>query len=396
MKQKIVPTSPKSAERQAREEAKALRRATAPHLVFGVVVATLLIGSMAGFFGFVIAANVPPTLPVLGQLNVVSLFEQEREDVLLSVRTPSRSIVQQAPQVIDQVVAVYSAEPTITEPAQRLGNAVVLTSDGWLAVPTSLLPADSDLAEGSAGVAFVFSDGEVITVQDTRIDDPFSGMSYVQVPADALSPVEFSKNQLLNVGQTVSVIEQGLGSYVVYRYQVAGELADGTVVRSTDKLQQLIALDTGSQVRLAGAAVFSGAGELAGILMVDGSMVHSSLVAGSLKNILAFGEVDRPGFTVRYVNIARLTESEKRRRELPDSGILILAVEGDVETGLKKGDVIRSINTAAVETGTDFGAVIHSQVMGSTLYLSVLRDEVEQPVEFVLEGQAEQAAPVVQ
>lgn len=391
MKQQIVPTSPQSVDRQSHVEAKARRQAAAPHLVFGVVVATLLLGSVAGFLGFVIASNIPASWPVIGRLNVVSWLEQERQDLLLSVRTPGRAVVQQTPQVIDQIVTVYSGEPTIHSSVERIGNAVALTSDGWLAVPTQVLNNAQPVVTEAEGVqpvlvSFVLSNGDVVTDIDQRVDDSFSGMSYLKIPADTLAPVDFTADELLAVGQTVSVVEKDIGSYVVYRHQAAGELGDATGLRSTNRLEQLVGLDTGADSRLLGAPVYTATGELAGVMLTDGAMLSSVLLEGALNNLVVHQRIDRPAFEIVYTNIARLTGPEKQRNALPESGLYIDEVVADQSIGLEAGDVIRSVNSHFVEGSDDLGVVIHSQAIGSVIYFSVLRDGVEESVAVTVTG----------
>ncbi|PIW36953.1 MAG: hypothetical protein COW24_02665 [Candidatus Kerfeldbacteria bacterium CG15_BIG_FIL_POST_REV_8_21_14_020_45_12] len=390
MKQQTVPTSPQSEDRQKHLAAKELRKTTSPHIIFGVVVTTLLMGSLAGFLGFVIASNIPETWPVLGKLNVVSWLAQERQDLLLSVKNPGRSVVQQAPQVINQIVTVYNGEPTLDNDVSRIGNAAVLTSDGWLTMPTGVLEVSlGAVGEDEAVVeplVFVLSDGQVVTDIDERIDDTFSGMSYIKIAADTLSPVVFTSDQLLTVGQTVSVIEKDIGSYAVYRHQVAGELNRQLGLRSTDKLEQVMVLDTGAESRTVGSPVFTTSGEFAGVMLADGVVLDSSLIEGALSSLISTQSIGRSNLNISYTNIARLTEVEKQRHNLPESGIYIAEVSGETESDLQAGDVILSINSAFIKENDDLGVVMHSQAIGSTIYFLVLRDSVEKSVELKLTG----------
>ena len=390
MKQQTVPTSPQSEDRQKHLAAKELRKTTSPHIIFGVEVTTLLMGSLAGFLGFVIASNIPETWPVLGKLNVVSWLAQERQDLLLSVKNPGRSVVQQAPQVINQIVTVYNGEPTLDNDVSRIGNAAVLTSDGWLTMPTGVLEVSlGAVGEDEAVVeplVFVLSDGQVVTDIDERIDDTFSGMSYIKIAADTLSPVVFTSDQLLTVGQTVSVIEKDIGSYAVYRHQVAGELNRQLGLRSTDKLEQVMVLDTGAESRTVGSPVFTTSGEFAGVMLADGVVLDSSLIEGALSSLISTQSIGRSNLNISYTNIARLTEVEKQRHNLPESGIYIAEVSGETESDLQAGDVILSINSAFIKENDDLGVVMHSQAIGSTIYFLVLRDSVEKSVELKLTG----------
>ncbi|MFC1598377.1 PDZ domain-containing protein [Patescibacteria group bacterium] len=386
MKQEVVPTSPKSelfGDKKKQKEEKKTGGASR-HLAFAVIVISLLFGAAAGFFGFMIAANIPASVPVLGELNVISLLEEERQDILLSSRSPEQSIVKQAPHVIDQVVVVYADAPTVKDPSTFIGNAVILTADGWMAMPTSLFPVN-EAGEKDTVVAVILSDGTTTEIEKT-VDDAYTGVTFFKVSAQNLPVVFFDEAEAIPIGQTFSIIEKEIGSFVVYERQSAGELYRSNVARNTITLEQLAVLDSGSQTNRVGSPVFTNNGNLLGMVMTDGTVMQSSLMQGALSSLLATGEIKRSTKEITYINISRLTDEEKEARELAENGLLVVsvkkdeaAVAGDV---LKKGDVITSINNAFVDEAVDLGVTIHSIPAESTLYFTVLRDGEEKHLEF--------------
>ncbi len=391
MKQKIVPTSPKSETYQAVQEKKKQRANGAqPHLIFGVIVATLLIGSMAGFFGFVIAANVPPTTPVIGRLNVVALFEDAREETLLSTRQSTGSVVKKSPRVIEQIVTVYNGLPLLNSPADLLGNAVVLTSDGWMVMPTALLPEgvpavnEESVVSETPNFVVVDEEGKTYSTILQRMDDPVTGLTFFQVANTIdLSVVSFPSDFNYSVGQNVSVIKKGAAGYVVYRDQIAGENDLNLTVHTTASANSSFVIDTGATQYSIGSPVFSGNGDLLGIMMEKGVMIPSSFLKGAVDSIVQNSEIQRTSLVVEYVNIRSLTDQDRTELGLPDNGLYVVSAPGtDV---LKKGDVITKVSNDFVTDSFDLSGYFHSRPVGSSLYLTRVRNEVEETIELVLE-----------
>lgn len=383
MEQQIVPTSPKSEEFQKQMEKKQEKKSTSgssirSHLLFIVIVITLVLGAFSGFLGFIIATNVPANWPVLGDLNVISVLEAERQDVLLSSRTNGQSIMKQAPQVIDQIVSLYAAAPTIESPSELRGDSVILTSDGWMVTATGVFPQRED-GTRDIGLSVVLPDGQGAEITEA-IEDRLTGLTFFKVAATNLSVVSFDLSHSVPVGQNISVIEKEIGSYIVYERRAAGELYRSNAVRNTTKLEQLTVLDKGSMVNRIGSPVFANNGELLGINITDGVMVQSSLINGALQSIIELGKIERSSLDLSYINLHRVTKAEKQKNGLPENGILLTEVKKPKKAGLEAGDVIISVNNTFVTEFVDLGVYIHSRPAGTTLYLTVLRNGAQQDI----------------
>lgn len=375
MKQQIVPTSPKSTERHEHHQKKnAAHQKSHPHLVFAVIVTVLFFGAVSGFFGFIIAFNIPSDFPVLGRLNVLSLFQQERDTLLLSSRGAEKSVVNQAPYTIEQIASLYSAKPTIEEPADFYGNAVILTADGWMALATAALSTEE---KKDTSLVVVLPNAETREVKQ-RIDDALTGVTYIKVDAQELSVVNFDEELNIPTGKQFSLIEKHIGSYVVYARRAAGEKNIMATVRSTQHLEQLTVIDEDAHVHALSSPIFYNTGEFAGIVIEPGVILHSSYIKGALDSVINTGSVEHSPLDVEYINISRLTDDEKRENNLPDVGILITNVRTPKISQLEVGDAILSVNNKPVDENTDFTALVHSRPAGSSLYMTILRDGTEQ------------------
>lgn len=385
MKQEVVPTSPKSEHRQEQAARAAERRAQGTvSTAMVVVVISAGIGVLTGLFGFYIASVVPPEWPVIGKLNVVALFEKERQEVLLSTRTQERSAVEKAPQIIDEIVALYSDEPTLDAPAEFVGNAIVLSADGWMATPTSVLDAlQNEEQEGEELPVVVLPNDESATIQN-RIDDAVAGMTYFQVDASSLNVVNFAESTAVAPGQQLSLIEKQIGSFVVYERRAAGEVNRENTIRRTTELEQFAVLDPSDQINRTSVPVFASNGDILGMVLDGGIIVPAPVIQGGFQSLVIAGAENRSTIDIEYININRLTDTEKAARALPENGILITTVH-TIDTGLEAEDVITSINNVPVSANTDLGAAVHSTTAGEALFVEVLRAGENQYIDILVE-----------
>lgn len=373
MKRQTVPTSPKSPERMKRDAQKETKQSQ-PHLLFTAIMFTIILGAVSGFFGFLIASNIPPSVPLFGNLNVVSLLEEQRDTVLLSTRRAEKSIVKQAPQTIEHIVSVYDGTPTLEDPKNFLGNAVVLTADGWMVMATSVYQDNATV---------VLSDGESYTIVDSVVDE-LSGMTFFQIEASNLAFVNFDTDEMIPVGQTFSVIEKRIGSYVVYERRAAGYAQTSESVRQTASFIPHVQIDGAASIHPVSSPVFYNNGTFAGLVTEEGLVVHSSVARSALESIVAYGNIERSQVEVAYVNVERLTKKERTAEGLPDHGIFVQSVKqkSPANDMLQAGDVVLSVNNEIMDAQDDFAAIIHSEPAGTVWFMNVLRDGEERSVQF--------------
>ncbi len=354
MKQFIVPTSPKSAERVA----------STSHNVFPSIVLSVTFGLISGISGFFIAANVLDNFS----------NDQSRDRIFFSASRSEQSIVMQSPEVVDQVVSVYSREPLLDEPDAWIGNAVTLTADGWFVMPTAVFPSTTN---GESAVVML-PNGETQPIT-ASVDDLLTGMTFFSVEAENLSVITFPAAKRLTVGQTVSVIEQHGSELVIYERFVARSAVESGTSRTTE-LGVLPRLDTGPSTHAVGSPAFFSGGNLAGIVMENGSVLPGEWIAGVVEEVVRSKTVTRSTLDILSVNLSLLSADERATRGLPDQGILVT----DGDRTLQTNDVIQAINGTRVDATTQLRDEVHSRPMGSTLYLNILRTGQELAVELVL------------
>jgi S1-C subfamily serine protease len=376
MKQKVVPTSPQSPHKQQREENREYRvgQARRPHIIFALLLSSLLIGASAGFAGFFVAANVPADWPVIGQYNIRELFQTQKQTVFLSTAERDKSVVDEAPQVIQQTAAVYNVLPRTGEKANLLGNAILLTSDGWMVAPTSIFPKNPDSA------IVVLADGSTPEILSSQ-KDTSAGLTFFQVNSTDLSPVAFTDGTELATGQWVTVLEKNLGSYGVFERRIASE--GSANVRETSVFNQTYQLDIVGEQHSPGSGVFNRDGRLTGIIDSSGNVVHASALQGQLQSLLETTQLEQIADDITYMQLSDVTTVEREERDLPSSGIWVID-PGEVgqEAGLQKDDVIVSINNVVVSDATDLSGALRSRQAESTFLLNISREDESTIIEY--------------
>lgn len=384
MQQEVVPTSPKSPHSQAEKE-KRMNQTIRTHLVFIVIVCSLVFGSLAGFFGFVIAANLPADLPFLGDLKA-GLATQGGSTILFPDRKQTTPLLKQAPAVVDQIIPLYAHEPTIGDTTAFVGNAIVLTGDGWMVAPSQLIPDAEDDSEAFAAMKVVLPNGEMKSIQKAMRDE-LTGLTFFFINSVNLAVVNFQSDDPLSIGRLLSGVEKQMGSTAVYERHVVGEEQRSNSVRSTREFQDDIMVDTVGQSLPVGMPFFYNTGIFAGVLTEGGVLVQGALISSGLSTIVATGAVERSSLDVSYINIDRLTRTDREQRKLPENGLLITAVKEDAdktthELPFLAGDVITHINNTFLDQESDLSQIIYAQSKGATFFFTIRRNDQEQVIEW--------------
>lgn len=383
MKQQIVPTSPKSPhmqEKQAQKEAKAamIQSGSTTHATFFAIVFSILFGTISGFLGFAFAWGVPTDWPVIGRLNVISFLESQKTSVLLSSGSrQSASSALDVPRVLNQVVPVFAAEPIVGESNRPVADAVVVTSDGWLAVPT---PAITPQNESSETLVVVLADDSVEPVID-RIDDAVTNMSLLRIDRDDLSPVAFAQNSEYTAGDSVSVIQSGIGAFSVRELPISSIAGQG-IIRKTDIASYRYIIENGGDALTLGSAAYTADGRLIGIIDHNQLLLPAIFIENMVEQLQDDVEViERSAMNIEYINISHITDAEKERLDLPEMGLYLYAVqdineavESDPEQVFMTGDSIISWNGQLVDESDDLAVLVHDITPGDTVRAEVVRE----------------------
>jgi|GEM_PF-3012114 len=257
-------------------------------------------------------------------------------------------------------------------PADRVGVGVVLTSDGWIVVPSADLLGHNELAA-------VFADKTSLSLDPSKaVRDDATGLSFVKIAARDLSVASFGDDTVLQSTDPVfSVGPDAVVSAAVLAQRSLPIQVKIDYVESTQQLGRRITIDRSGS---AGAAVVNGSGDMVGLDMGDGTVVPASFITEVLRELFKSGKIVRPNVGAHFVSLDNLPDA--RDAGLAVSGALVTgggkyrATEkgSAAETaGLKEGDVITFVEHDRINNEVTLAERLQDYAPGAQIQLTVVR-----------------------
>lgn len=258
-----------------------------------------------------------------------------------------------------------------------LGSAFALTTDGWLLAPARLFDG---LRIADVGVIW---EGHVYPLAKA-MRDTSSDLVYAKVLLRNLPVAGFIRPEDVVNGLPVW-IETAPGRIAPQVVIDVHERAFHGLV-SSERMTRRYILNDGAASFVKGGIVWSGNGELVGILETgngadgSGAVIPVTSVGRALSSILATNEIHRASLGVSGMNAAFLfTEASSLNTGRPVAGFLlrgdharaIAAVEskGAAAKFLKEGDVIERIDNDVIQDATDVAERLEQYRPGTILPL---------------------------
>ncbi|MBU1448711.1 S1C family serine protease [Patescibacteria group bacterium] len=294
------------------------------------------------------------------------------------------------------VVAIYRKargttldERALTED-RLLGQAVALTSDGWLVTAASVvgsLPL-ADLTAWVNGKAYAVTGG---------VADQVNGTVFLKLEASNLTTPAFGHVSDLIPGSELW-IERRASSFSPSLVTVRSDGMPSTEPLSSEVAARRILAYGMTQEGDEGAPAWDARGALLGVIESQPDqtirIVPASSIASSFASLLSQGTIRHAVLGVRAVDLAVL-RIDGDRGTLPLTGALLKddrkagkpAVTKDspaAKAGLRSGDVILAIERDTLNGTADLGEILSEYLPGTHATLRVLRDgiELDVPVDF--------------
>jgi S1-C subfamily serine protease len=264
-------------------------------------------------------------------------------------------------------------EQTLNED-RILGSVSTLTTDGWLLAPAHLFEG---LHAADVGVVW---EGRVYPLTKA-VRDTSSDLVYAKVALQNLPVAGFIRSEDVVNGLPVW-IETTPGRIAPQVVIDVHERAFHGLV-SSERMTRRYMLNGDAASFGKGGVVWSGKGELVGVLEVGGGLngsaavIPAASVAHALSSILATQEIRRASLGVNGMNAAFLFAEASSSAVRPAAGFLlrgdrahaIAAVEnkGAAAKFLKEGDVIERIDNDVIQDATDVAERLEEYRPGTIL-----------------------------
>lgn len=222
------------------------------------------------------------------------------------------------------------------------GEGIILTSDGWIIVA-------GDVGKNVAPKDILISlfDGKIFEAEKILFDS-FLQISFIKIPADNLSVVQFGKLKEEN-----EILYRILSNHSFEEYRVTGMVRkeNTEIILSADKLHYFLSASGEVQSSEIGSSLLNKDGEIVGILhdRKDGKIfiLPSIFLEGAISTILQNEKISKVSFGFSYLPLEEIFFSS---REFPRQGILLVdspensLVKSFFGKNLREGDILVSID----------------------------------------------------
>jgi S1-C subfamily serine protease len=315
-----------------------------------------------------------------------------------SVAPPRSSLATIVKRVLPSVVNIHAVELTSgpfgeAQTGRSEASGIILSRDG-------VILTNNHVVANSTHVTVSFTDGKHKQTTGTVLGtDPQHDLALVKVAASDLSPITVGSSDKLELGDRVAAIgfPLGLGGPTVTEGIVSGLARDLTVGGSstTEHLKDLIQTDAAINPGNSGGPLIDGNGNLIGIdtAAASASAAENTGFAISIDSAMPVIQQilkNKPAQRAWLgVEVETLTPALANQLGLP-SNVRGAAIAGVVpggpaaSSGLRTGDVIRSIDGSAVTAADGLTRVLSEHAPGDKVTIQVMRKTGATSVEVTL------------
>lgn len=270
------------------------------------------------------------------------------------------------------------------------GSGVVLSPDGYIVT-------NNHVVDGASKIEVTFNDKhkrEAVIIGK----DPSTDLALIKVEAEGLEYLTFGNSDDVHIGEWVlavgnpfnltSTVTAGIVSAKARNINILG---DGSTIESF--IQTDAAINPGNS----GGTLVDIDGNLIGINAAIASRtgsyegysfaIPSNIVRKVVEDFLQYGSLQRAYIGISVVEITQELAEEEDLDVL--SGVYVMNVEptsGAHEAGLKKGDIILSVNGITVDSHPQLIGVIGQYRPGDKVSLKVKRGKNTEIIEVVLKN----------
>ena len=258
--------------------------------------------------------------------------------------------------------------------SQSLGSGVIVSPDGYILTNTHVVGNQPETLRVTLG------DGQE---RPARLigTDQISDLAVIKIDETGLPTIPWGDSSKLRVAEWVLAVGNP--------FQLSGTVTLGivsTVSRAVGAYQDFIQTDAAINPGNSGGALINARGELVGI----NTMIYSetggyqgigfAIPSNTARQIMA--ELIEHGY-VTWGSIGRMTlvgidANRAQRYGLPSTGAWVQSIAWSASAyraGLEPGDLITAINGQSIASVEDLDRVIVRQKVGSTVTLSVIKED---------------------
>jgi serine protease Do len=244
-----------------------------------------------------------------------------------------------------------------SRPVMGFGSGVIISDDGYIVT-------NNHVIDGSDEIEVTMNDRRTFTAKLVGAD-PDTDIALLKIDEKNLPTIEYGNSDNLRLGEWVLAVGNPYNlTSTVTAGIVSAKARDINIMRGAFSIETFIQTDAAVNPGNSGGALVNTSGELIGINTAIASRTGAytgysfaipvSLVQKVVGDLMEFGEVQRALLGVVISDVTAEIAKEEGLEDTKGVYVAELSENGAAkEAGIKKGDVISSINGTEVNTGTE-------------------------------------------
>jgi serine protease Do len=350
-----------------------------PPSLFNLVLLTVLVALAASFGGFWLARVFLPN----SDGSYFNLVENIRDRKVI-IEQPLISLATSHEKSVAGLYRPVSALPKVSQflfsEDDFLGSAVVITSDGWLMTTDQVAVTNQSV---------VILGDNLYTIKEIKADN-FSGAVFLKIEANFLTPIDFQLVDSLEAGERLFTnidLPRSL-EHAFYTNFLASPHYELSSYLFTEEVDYYLRLSGDfPSVNIKAAPYFNTDGDMVGLVygQKEGEvlLVPAEYLKQAVKHLL--NNSQRLNFGLRYIDMEN-NSGFVRRGNLIYHPTLKAIVSGSLaeKAGLKAGDQVVAINNEVISAERTLTSILQNYRQGDKLIVKILRNEIEQDIEWNL------------
>ncbi len=287
-------------------------------------------------------------------------------------------------------------------PEQRASGSGVIISDNGFIVTNNHVVAQAD------EITVTLSDKKTYKAKVIGTD-PAYDLAVIKIEAASLPYLVYGNSDDIKVGQWVLAIGYPLNLETTVTAGIVSAKArslglnrdrDG---KANNAVESFIQTDAAVNSGNSGGALVNTDGKLIGINSAIASptgyysgysyAIPVNIVKKVVDDIIKFGTVQRAYLGIEYANASDMSDEEKKDRGIPANayGIYVQNASADggaYVAGIRKGDIIKSINGVMVTSGAEMQEQVSRYKPGDKVPVTYLRNDKENTAFITLKNKA--------
>lgn len=284
----------------------------------------------------------------------------------------------------------FGDQPT-SEPPPKLGfgSGVILSAKGYIVT-------NNHVIKGSDEIVVVLNDKREFDAVLIG-SDPTTDIALLKVEAKDLSILNFGDSEALRLGEWVLAIGNPYNlTSTVTAGIVSAKARDINILRTQEfSIESFIQTDAAVNPGNSGGALINTRGELVGINTAIASQtgaftgysfaVPVSIVEKVVNDLIEYGEVQRAILGIRIQDVTAELAKENNFDEIEGVYVNSITEDGAAnQAGIKRGDVILSINDTKVNSASELQVQISKYRPGEKVKVILRRDDKLKQFDVVL------------